>query len=84
MQPSISWVFGTLVATAFLLVSDRGGEAATPAEVTSLPTGSNYVYVYDMPDRFTNEILSMPLDQDLESWSQWYDIDQHVHRWAPA
>ena len=36
---------------------------AGPAEVLSLPTGSNYIYVYDMPQRFTQDILAMPLDQ---------------------
>ncbi|KAK9840531.1 hypothetical protein WJX84_001377 [Apatococcus fuscideae] len=33
-----------------------------------------------MPQRFTQDILAMPLDQSLQTWTQWYDLDQHVHR----
>lgn len=74
---NVSCLLG-LLALSHTFCAVAGG--AGPAEVLGLPTGSNYIYVYDMPERFTQDILAMPLDQSLQTWTQWYDLDQHVHR----
>lgn len=77
---SCSHCFTVLAVGLLVQANNWQAAVAGPAEILGLPTGSNYIYVYDMPDRFTHEILAMPLDQEVESWSQWYDMDQHVHR----
>ena len=35
-----------------------------------------FVHVYDMPSKFTTDVLAMPLDEQQHPWTRWYNTDQ--------
>lgn len=38
--------------------------------------GPPYIYTYDLPKEFTEDIASMPLNRTKDPWIIWYDMDQ--------
>ena len=49
---------------------------AWKTEVATSAKQDSFLYVYDVPDMFTQRIVDMPLDRDKAPWSLWYDQDQ--------
>ena len=64
-----------LLAFATACVLGLACGAWTP-EVASSAKHDSFLYVYDVPDMFTQRIVDMPLDRDKAPWSLWYDQDQ--------
>lgn len=50
--------------------------------VPNLASGFS-VYTYDLPAKYNEDVLRMPLDREKNSWAIWYDTDK-VWLFIPA
>ena len=37
---------------------------------------ANFIHTYDVPEKYTQGVLEMPLDVGKHPWVRWYDTDQ--------
>ena len=46
------------------------------ASSAAIERSDTFIHTYDVPVKFTEQVLQMPLNRQQHKWTRWYETDQ--------